>query len=204
MTHIVAVVLAAGISSRMAPHNKMLLDFAGETLVHRSARVALESRADAVIVVVGHDRWRVRKALDGLPVTIVENPDYYEAQMTSVRTGVLAAPEAQGYLIMPGDMPLLTPAHLDRLIEEFEALGREKAVVPFIDGERGNPIVIPGWSRDEMYRRGINFGCRNLLINFPELVHPLDTHQAAYFTDVDTPEAYADLLAHLSQAATVA
>jgi len=192
---VVAVILAAGLSLRMAPDNKLLLDFGGEPLVRRIAREAVASKAARTFVVVGHDRWNVRKAISDLAVTIVENPDYTESQMTSVRAGVLASPEAKGYLIIPGDMPLLTAADFDRLIARFEELGADKAVVPFDDSERGNPIVIPGWSREEMYRRGINFGCRNLLINYPELVSPLKTADPQFFQDCDTPEAYRDLLA---------
>lgn len=192
---IVAVILAAGLSVRMAPDNKLLLDFGGEPLVRRIAREAVASKAARTFVVVGHDRWNVRKAIADLPVTIVENQDYTESQMTSVRAGVLAAPEAKGYLVIPGDMPLLTAADFDRLIARFEELGAEKAVVPFDETERGNPIVIPGWSREEMYRRGINFGCRNLLINYPELVSPLKTAEPQFFQDCDTPEAYRDVLA---------
>ena len=192
---VIAVILAAGLSSRMAPQNKLLLEFGGEPLVRRMAREALASKAKQTFVVVGHDRWNVRKAIADLPVTIVENPDYTESQMTSVRAGVLAAPEAEGYLIIPGDMPLLVAADFDRLIARFEELGGEKAVVPFDERERGNPIAIPGWSREEMYRRGINFGCRNLLINYPELVSPLKTSEPQFFQDCDTAEAYRDLLA---------
>lgn len=195
---VVAVILAAGLSLRMAPDNKLLLDFGGEPLVRRIAREAVASTAKRIFVVVGHDRWNVRKAVADLAVTIVENPDYTESQMTSVRAGVLAAPEAKGYLIIPGDMPLLKAADFDRLIARFEELGGDKAVVPFDDIERGNPIVIPGWSREEMYRRGINFGCRNLLINYPELVSPLKTAEPQFFQDCDTPEAYRDLLAQFA------
>jgi molybdenum cofactor cytidylyltransferase len=192
---IIAIILAAGLSTRMAPQNKLLLDFGGEPLVRLLAREALASKAKQTFVVVGHDRWNVRRRIADLAVTVVENPDYTESQMTSVRAGVLAAPEARGYLIVPGDMPLLTAADFDRLIGRFEELGGEKAVVPFEDTERGNPIVIPGWSREEMYRRGINFGCRNLLINYPELVSPLKTAEPQFFQDCDTLEAYRDLLA---------
>jgi molybdenum cofactor cytidylyltransferase len=192
---VVAVILAAGLSTRMAPQNKLLMEFGGEPLLRRLAREALASKVAGTYVVVGHDRWNVRKAIADLPVVTVENPDYTESQMTSVRAGVLAAPEANGYLIIPGDMPLLTAADFDRLIASFEELGGEKAVVPFDETERGNPIVIPGWSREEMYRRGINFGCRNLLINYPELVSPLKTSEPQFFQDCDTPEAYRDLRA---------
>jgi molybdenum cofactor cytidylyltransferase len=104
---IVGVILAAGLSTRMAPRNKLLLEFGGEPLVRRLSRQLLAARIDRVFVVVGHDRWNVRKAIRDLDVVVVENPDYFENQMTSVRTGVLAAPEAEGYLIVPGDMPLL-------------------------------------------------------------------------------------------------
>ena len=177
---VVAVILAAGLSLRMAPENKLLLDFGGEPLVRRIAREAVAEPVRAqTFVVVGHDRWNVRKAIADLPVTIVENPDYTESQMTSVRAGVLAAPEAKGYLIIPGDMPLLTAADFDRLIARFEELGADKAVVPFDETERGNPIVIPGWSREEMYRRGINFGCRNLLINYPGAGVAIEDRRAA-------------------------
>jgi len=196
---VIAVILAAGLSARMAPQNKLLLDFGGEPLVRRLAREALSSKAAKVFIVVGHDRWNVRKAIAGLPVTTVENPDYTESQMTSVRAGVLAAPEAAGYLIIPGDMPLLTGADFDRLVARFDELGGEKAVVPFDETERGNPIVIPGWSREEMYRRGINFGCRNLLINFPELVSPFRTAEPQFFQDCDTLEAYRDLVSLFEQ-----
>ncbi len=191
---IVAIILAAGLSARMAPQNKLLLDFGGEPLIRHLARQVLASRVSQVFVVVGHDRWNVRKAIADLELSIVENPDYAENQMSSVRVGVLAAPEAAGYLIVPGDMPLLRTADLDRLLDQFRELGGEKAVVPFDETERGNPIVIPGWSRSEMYRRGINFGCRNLLINFPELVSPLPTADVQFYRDVDTLEAYADAL----------
>lgn len=192
---VIAIILAAGLSTRMAPQNKLLLNFGGEPLVRRLAHEALASKAVQTFVVVGHDRWNVRKAIADLPVVTVENPDYTESQMTSVRAGVLAAPEAKGYLIIPGDMPLLTAGDFDRLIARFEELGAEKAVVPFDETERGNPIVVPGWSREEMYRRGVNFGCRNLLINYPELVSSLKTAEPQFFQDCDTPEAYRDLLA---------
>lgn len=204
---VVAVILAAGLSTRMAPQNKLLLEFGGEPLVRRLAREALASNVARIFVVVGHDRWNVRKAIADLPLSIVENPDYTESQMTSVRAGVLAAPDAKGYLIIPGDMPLLTAADFNHLIARFDELGGQKAVVPFDERERGNPIVIPGWSREEMYRRGINFGCRNLLINYPELVSPLKTNDPQFFQDCDTPEAYRDLLAlfaKLKQPATSA
>lgn len=198
---IVGVVLAAGLSVRMAPRNKLLLEFDGEPLVRRLARRLLAAGVERVIVVVGHDRWNVRKALRDLDIEIVENPDYFENQMTSVRAGVLAGPEAEGYLIVPGDMPLLQTADFDRLIARFRDLGGERAVVPFDRGERGNPILVPGWSRAEMYRRGINFGCRNLLINYPELVSPFESSDPQFYRDIDTPEAYEDALRELAMSA---
>jgi hypothetical protein len=143
----------------------------------------------------------VRKAIADLPVTIVENPDYTESQMTSVRAGVLAAPEARGYLIIPGDMPLLTAADFDRLITRFEELeAQTRRSCRSTTTERGNPIVIPAGAGKRCTDAGINFGCRNLLINFPELGLRLSEPPNRNSSRMPTqPEAYRDLVSLFEQ-----
>src|SRR6516162_7098517 len=72
-----AVLLAAGLSRRMAGRNKLLIEILGEPLVRRSAKVYLAAGAD-VYVVLGHEGDLVREALAGLPLSFVENPQYAE------------------------------------------------------------------------------------------------------------------------------
>src|SRR5256885_12375240 len=103
---IAAVVLAAGRSTRMGGPNKLLAEIAGRPLVRIVVEEALASRARPVIVVVGHERAEVEKALAGLPVELIYNPDFAQGLGTSLRAGISAVPaDADGAIVCLGDMP---------------------------------------------------------------------------------------------------
>ena len=77
-------------------------------------------RPSPVLVVTGHQEADVRAALAGLEVTFVHNPDYAKGLSSSLKAGIGAVPEAAGgALVLLGDMPQITAAHLDRLIAAF-------------------------------------------------------------------------------------
>ena len=109
-----------------------------------------------VIVVTGHQRERVERALAGLPVTFVHNPDFAEGLSTSLKTGIAAVPaEADGAIVSLGDMPQVSAKLIDRLIAAFDPERGALVVIPTIGGKRGNPVL---WARrffpDLARRRG--------------------------------------------------
>jgi molybdenum cofactor cytidylyltransferase len=187
---VAAVLLAAGSSRRMGSANKLLLPVGGEPMIRRVARALLASRATSVTVVTGHEAFRIAAALAGLPVGLVHNDRHAEGQMTSVRTGLLAAAAAAGYLICPGDQPALTAADIDHLIAAFGNAPSGRILVPLWRGERGNPIVLPASARAEVEAGGANFGCRHLIQRHPERVHMVEARSPAVLADVDTLAAY--------------
>ena len=73
-----AVVLAAGLSSRMTPVNKLLRSLGDRPVIRHVVQTALDIGLDPGTVVVGPDREALRAALAGLPVRIVGNDDYEE------------------------------------------------------------------------------------------------------------------------------
>src|SRR5436309_480297 len=89
---IAAVVLAAGRSTRMGGPNKLLAEIRGRPLVRIVVDEAVASHAKPVIVVVGHERGEVEKALAGLPVQFVHNPDFAQGLGTSLKAGIAAVP----------------------------------------------------------------------------------------------------------------
>jgi molybdenum cofactor cytidylyltransferase len=116
--HIVGLVLAAGRSTRMGGPNKLLEEINGKPLVRIATEQVLASRARPVTVVTGHQRERVERALAGLPVTFVHNPDYAQGLSTSLKAGIAALPaEADGAIVCLGDMPQVSAALIDRLVE---------------------------------------------------------------------------------------
>lgn len=189
---VAAVVLAAGRSRRMGGSNKLLADFAGKPLVRHAVEAALASRASPVIVVTGHMEPEIRAVLDGLDVRFVQNTDYAEGLSTSMRAGIAALPgECDGALFCLGDMPGITTALIDRLIDAFAPEKGRLIVVPTFEGKRGNPVLFSTRFRDAMSRIEGDVGARHLIGANAESVVEVAADMAALI-DVDTPQTLAE------------
>jgi len=188
---IAAVVMAAGRSSRMAPANKLLSDVDGRVMVQRAVDAALASQATPVVVVTGHDGARIREALAGRDVRIVDNPDYAAGLSTSLRTGLAALDgmNTDGAVFLLGDMPLVTSAHIDRLIAAFNPTEGRAICIPSHRGKRGNPVLWASRFFPEMRALEGDQGARSLFRQHAELVCEVDMEDDGVLVDIDTPEA---------------
>ena len=198
---IAAVVLAAGRSIRMGGPNKLLAEIARRPLVRIAAEEALGSRANPVIVVTGHQRAEVEKSLAGLPVRVVDNPDFAQGLGTSLKAGIAAVPaDADGAIVCLGDMPQVDAHLIDRLIAAFDPDRGALIVMPTHEGKRGNPVL---WSRrffpDLMAIEG-DVGARHLIGRYSEAVVEVPIEGKAALVDVDTPEALVGLKAEIEGA----
>jgi molybdenum cofactor cytidylyltransferase len=189
-SRVAAVVLAAGRSTRMGGPNKLLADIGHRPLVRIAAEEALASRAKPVIVVTGHQREQVEKALAGLPVQLVHNPDFADGLGTSVRAGIVAVPaDADGAIVCLGDMPQVDATLIDRLIAAFDPDRGALVVMPTFEGRRGNPVL---WSRrffPDLTSIEGDVGARHLIRRYGEAVVEVPLEGKAALVDVDTPEA---------------
>jgi molybdenum cofactor cytidylyltransferase len=196
---IAAIVLAAGRSTRMGS-NKLVAEIKGEPLIRVAVEQALASRADPVIVVTGHERERVEKALADLKVRFVHNPDFADGLSTSLKVGLAAVPlEADGAIICLGDMPQVRAAMIDRLIAAFDPARGALVVVPTIEGKRGNPVV---WSRrffPELAALEGDVGARHVIGTYGEALVEVPADRTA-LVDIDTPEALSALKAEVESA----
>ncbi len=129
----------------MEGRNKLLLPVAGVPMVRRVAAAALNSRADPVVVVTGHDAAAVAAALNGLPVTTVHHGGFATGLAGSLGRGLEALPvDVTAALVCLGDMPWVEARHLDRLLAAREDTAGGSVWVPTWAGRRGNPVL---WSR---------------------------------------------------------
>ena len=191
---IVSIVLAAGRSTRMGAANKLIADLAGKPMVRWVAEAALASGARPVVVVTGHQEGQVRAALAGLEVVFVANPDYAAGLSSSLKAAIRAVPpSAAGAVILLGDMPQITAAHLDQLIASFAPEGGSGIVVPTHQGRRGNPVLWPRACFAEMLQLEGDAGARRLLAAHASRVREVELGTDAIFADVDTPEALAQI-----------
>ena len=186
---IAAIVLAAGRSSRMRGPNKLLEEVNGAPLVRRAAENALASKASSVFVVTGHDEIGVRKALAGLNVRFVANPDYAEGLSTSVKAGIKALPSGvTAAIVCLGDMPQVSPALIDKLIDNFDPARGALIVAPVRNERRGNPVL---WARrffPDLLRLEGDMGARNLASAYAEGIAEVEVGDDGAFFDIDTPE----------------
>jgi molybdenum cofactor cytidylyltransferase len=187
---IAGIVLAAGRSTRMGGPNKLLEEINGKPLVRIATEQLLASRAKPVTVVTGHQKERVERALAGLPVTFVHNPDFADGLSTSLKTGIAAVPaQADGAVVCLGDMPQVGSALIDRLIAEFEPERGALVVIPTIEGKRGNPVL---WARrffPDLLKVEGDVGARHLISGYAEAVAEVAFDDGGALIDVDTPEA---------------
>jgi molybdenum cofactor cytidylyltransferase len=117
---VAGVVLAAGTSSRMG-RNKLFLSLQGQSVLRRAVGTALAAGLDPVLVVLGHEAEKAQAELDGLRCTTVLNADYAKGINTSLRTGIAAVPDrARAALVMLADMPFVTEAMLETLLQRYQ------------------------------------------------------------------------------------
>ena len=200
-SEIVAILLAAGQSSRMGTSNKLLSTLEGKPLVRHAAEAALASSAGRLIVVTGHEAGKVTAALSGLDATFVHNPHYATGMSTSVRAGFSALPrKTDAALVCLGDMPTITAQMLDTLIAAYAPVEGRAIVVPVHGGKRGNPIIWDHRFFEEMQELEGDKGARGLLTEFANLVVEVDMPDDAIHLDIDTPEMLEDAGGTLQQA----
>jgi molybdenum cofactor cytidylyltransferase len=186
---ICAVVLAAGLSRRMGTQ-KLLLPFAGKTVIAHIVDQILASAVDEVYVVVGHQGEQVRRELSGRHVSIVTNPDYKSGMLSSVRCGLAALPqECRAILVALADQPSITSRLIDQMIQAFAATDK-RILVPFHDGRRGHPLLLAQIYRDEILTQYHDVGLRGLLHAHPDDVFELIVSTSAVLSDMDWPEDY--------------
>ena len=195
-----AVVLAAGMSSRMQGQHKLLLPVGGQPAVRRTVSALAAANPAEIVVVTGFRGRAVMEALDGLPVRFQPNPRYEEGQMSSVAAGVAALAEpCDIVLVCLADQVLLTAEDYRELIDAYAAMPRGSILVPAFNGQRGNPVAFSASYAAEVISGHINPGCRKLIAEHPDEVFIHEAVHDRFTTDMDTPEDYERIQARLAE-----
>jgi len=185
---IAAVVLAAGLSSRMGS-NKLLAELHGKPLLAQTVAQVLASGVDAVVVVTGHMAREVEASLQGKAVRFVHNVDYAQGLATSVRSGIDAVKDFDAAFVCLGDMPLVRAADLKRMTAAFDLEEGRTLIAPALGRKLGNPVL---WGHDyfnAMQQLSGDRGARGLLEQHRDAVVEIAIEHEGIMLDADTPEA---------------
>jgi molybdenum cofactor cytidylyltransferase len=184
-----AVVLAAGLSSRMG-QPKALLPWDGRTVIEAIVVRLLAARLAEVIVVTGYRGAEVAEVLTKYPVQVIHNPGYVQGEMlSSLQMGLRALPDSiAASMVVMGDQPSLDGRVIGRVLAAY-AEGRGQIVVPVHRGERGHPVLIDRRFWPELLALE-NGAPRDVIRRYPEQTALVDVPTDSILLDIDTPEQY--------------
>lgn len=184
-----AVLLAAGEGTRMHGVPKPLIRLQGVPLIRRQLVALSGAGVDEVAVVTGYAREAVEEQVRSFPVTLAHNAAFRDGQHGSVRAGLAAlSGPFDAVFIALADLPLIGTGDLVELIGAFKKRPGGHVVVPVVDGQRGNPILLDEVALAEILASGTDLACRHLIERHPEFVHVHTTANRRFVTDLDTLE----------------
>jgi len=186
-----AIVLAAGESRRMG-RPKQLLEWQGKTLLLHVLENLINSSADEIILVLGHEAEKIRKSLPEFQIKIVINPDYKQGMASSLRQGLLAMnPTSEAFLVLLADQPGIGPEIINRVIRDFQQADPKRGIGrPVYRGLQGHPVLIGVQYLQEALQLQGDVGARQILMNHPTDILEIEVDQDVVLMDMDTPEEY--------------
>jgi molybdenum cofactor cytidylyltransferase len=184
----VAIVTAAGSAERFGG-KKLLTPIDGEPLLDHTIDALLEGGVAEVIVVVGRDaRAELERDVNAMldpRVRAVENPDPSRGMFSSIQEGVA---QAQGdvILVMPGDMPFVSPDTVRAVLAAYEQ--KPAIVSPRYRGKRGHPVALPVSLRDEIGAADPRATLHDVIHAHMDIRVDVEVDDPGVVRDVDRPE----------------
>ncbi len=185
-----AVVVAAGMSSRMGAF-KPMLSIGSISIAQRVVATLKQAGAQRVAVVTGFNADELERHLARSGAVFLRNERYAETEMfDSVRIGLeYFRGKCQRVLFTPVDIPLFTAATVEALL----GCGAPLAC-PVCRGERGHPILMSGGVVERVLAGGGEGGLRGALERCGVPMTEVEVPDPGILLDADTPADYDGLL----------
>ena len=175
---------------------KLLLPWRDGTLIDHVLQAWSSSRVDQVVVIVRFDDQALRQACDRWPVTIVVPREEPRDMKHSLQIGLRHLQSQcrpavyDRCFIAPADLPMLSAAIIDRLLETPS--DQSTIVAPKFGDRQGHPALLPWPLTDEIFHLADDEGVNRVVARHPKQFVPFAADEA--ITDIDTPEEYQSAL----------
>jgi molybdenum cofactor cytidylyltransferase len=194
---ILAIVLAAGASSRMGQAKAALpIGQTGQTVVGRVVRTLLEGGVPGVTVVAGAHIDAVRTAM---PVEsrarVIEHPGWAQGQLSSLLAGLDAidGPLLEAVVVTLVDVPLVKPATVAAVIAAWRA--HRAPITRPVAGERhGHPVIFDRSVFADLRSADPAIGAKAVFATYRDRIVNVEVNDPGAFVDIDTPEEYKKVL----------
>lgn len=191
------LVLAAGFGRRFdGPGHKLEQPLGAATVLGQSLRHAVQTQLPVLCVTTRGMAPLAQQQLALRDVLVLDDAQAAHGMGHSIAAGVAERSGAPGWLVMPGDMPLLRPSTLLAVAGELEHHAVAHAQHR---GRRGHPVGFAAELYSELVLLGGDDGARRVMLRYP--AHAVEVDDPGVLMDVDT---VADLEALRSAAAQAA
>jgi molybdenum cofactor cytidylyltransferase len=191
---IAAIIPAGGASERMgAP--KALLPYRGRTFLHTILDACRALGLQQRLVVLGYDADNILSDIDLSDATVLTNPAPERGPIGSIRVGIEAVLNhpVESVLVWHVDRPHVAIATVEALLDRVRQ-GGEPIVVPSYQARRGHPVIFGRAVFEELLAVPDDEGARAVVRADPLRVAVVPVDDPAVIEDIDTPEAYQELL----------
>ncbi len=186
-----AIVLAAGMSTRMGDSKVLLPWTEHKTIIEHIVDQLIRSRLDYITVVTGHRADEVKRLVKPMGAKVIYNRAYKTGEMlSSLKAGLRAMPDfVTAALVVLGDQPRIQPRVVYQVMNTY-AEGKSDLVAPSYEMRRGHPILIGRryWP-DILALRG-DSAPRDVLNRHKDRIVYVDVDTDSILRDVDTPQDY--------------
>jgi len=180
------VVLAAGRSERFgAGRHKLAQPLGATSVLAQTLARAIASHLRTVVVTTAAFVDVARSSVAARDVVVLPDAGSDGAASlgmgTSIAAGVRASPDSAGWLVLPGDMPLVQPA---TLLAVARALDQHAVAYAQHRGRRGHPVGFAAELYPELTELSGDEGARRIIARYPAFAVDLD--DPGILVDIDT------------------
>lgn len=201
-----AIVLAAGLSTRMKQFKPLMMLGEKTLLQHVMDSLQQSDAIGEIVVVTGHRHADVERAVGGLAgVRTVFNARYEQGEMlSSVHAGIGAlaagASGGNGLVLAFADQPAVLSPTVRTLVKAFAATHPPLAI-PRYQGRRGHPLVFSGVLVPEIQALCGQETLRTVVHRHLAEAVLVEVDDPSVLEDLDTPEDFARAQARHQQSA---
>lgn len=183
-----ALVLAAGLSSRMG-EPKQVLRWKSKPMV-RHVVETLATSVDEVVVVTGYAHERVVEALESTSARCVPNPAFaHSGMLRSLQVGLAEIKNSEAILVALGDQPQLQVEVIQRVVARWRQ-AQALIVAPSYQRRRGHPLLIAQPLFAELLALPPESSLRQFLQIQAAHINYVEVETDSILRDIDTPADY--------------
>ena len=194
-----AIILAAGLSSRMNGENKLTKKINGIPLISHTIKNILGSAVDEIVIVVGYEGDILKSLIEkNKKIKIIYNKNYNSGIASSIKIGLKnISTKTEAFFISLGDMPNVNQNIYNKLIKvrdkynkKLKIKYKKEIIIPTYEGKNGNPILFSKHMKKKIMKIEGDVGAKSLVELNMNKILKVPFKNDAIILDFDKPEDF--------------